>query len=149
MELAKLIDKGFIKILKATTKDEALSELIDLLGQRSEVKNIAELKKMIFYREKLMSTGIGLGIAIPHIRVAGIEKPVVVVGLSPSGISDYESIDNQPVRVIIMIVAGAKQHKEYIKILSQIVSLLKNEPVRQQLFQSRSIDEVYNILIKG
>ena len=147
MELVKLIDKELIKILKATTKDEALSELIDLLGQRSEVKNIAELKQMIFHREKLMSTGIGLGIAIPHIRVAGIEKPVVVVGLSPSGISDYESIDNQPVRVIIMIVAGAKQHKEYIKILSQIVSLLKNGPVRQQLFQSRSTDEVYNILI--
>ena len=147
MELVKLIDKELIKILKATTKDEALSELIDLLGQRSEVKNIAELKQMIFHREKLMSTGIGQGIAIPHIRVAGIEKPVVVVGLSPSGISDYESIDNQPVRVIIMIVAGAKQHKEYIKILSQIVSLLKNGPVRQQLFQSRSTDEVYNILI--
>ncbi len=148
MELAEFINKDLIKILKAETKREALKELIELIRDKAEVENIEELRRLIFHREELMSTGIGLGIAIPHIRVEGVNRPVLVIGLSPEGIPDYESIDNQPVRVIIMIIAGAEQHKEYIKLLARIVSLLKDDELRQNLFKCSNIDGIYNILTK-
>ena len=105
------------------------------------------MKKEIFYREQIMSTGIGQNIAIPHVRFEGIETPLVYVGLSPSGIVDYESIDGQPVKIIVMILVGAEQHKEYLRILSLVVSRLKDRSLQTSLLNANENKEIGTILI--
>jgi len=145
MELRNALSKDQICILKGKTKEEVLLELIELVDKSEEVEDIAKLKESIFYRESLMSTGIGLGIAIPHVRIEGVKDLVVAVGISHDGIPDYESLDGQTIKIIVMILAGENQHKEYIKLLSQIVSRLKSNNVIEALVNAKNIDEIYNI----
>ena len=147
MDFTRTIDKNRICILKSHEKDEALLELIELISKSEISCNKQLLKESIFYREQLMSTGIGLGIGIPHVRIEGVKQPFITIGISPNGLEGYESIDNQPVKIIIMIVAGKNQHKEYIGLLAQIVKILKGEGMIEKLTHASHSEEIYKILM--
>ena len=149
MELNKLLRQEFCRILESNTKTEALLELVDLLEQKGTVKDIEELKREIFYREQIMSTGIGQGIGIPHVRFAGISDPVILVGIKPSGLDDYESLDGEPVRMIFMILVGDNQHKEYLRTLSLLVHRLKDDSFREALVSAESSADVFDVLSGG
>ncbi len=149
MKFFDIVQPEHIALLESKNKNDVLIELIDLIANSGEIEDIESVKDAIFHREQLMSTGIGLGIAIPHIRIEGVSKPIIAVGISKDGISDYESIDGQPVKIIFMIVAGKEQHKEYITLLSQIVAKLKSDDVREKLISSRSSEEIYRILTES
>ena len=127
--MSNFLTEKNICILKSKKKKEILEELIENLAESGKIENEKKLKDAIFYREKLMSTGIGLGIAVPHVRIEGIEKPVMALGIKHAGIPDYESIDGEVIRIVVMIVAGKEQHREYIKLLSLVVSALKNKEI--------------------
>ena len=147
MDLIDTIDINRICILKSDTKKGALLELIELISKMNLVEEPEALKEKIFYRESLMSTGIGLGIGVPHVRMEGIEKPFITIGISPKGIKDYEAIDGKLVKVIVMIVAGASQHKDYIKLLSQIVTILKHKDIIGEKFtKAKNPKEIYDII---
>lgn len=147
MTLDKFLKQENCIILKSKTKTEAFHEMIDLVKDDSLVKDIENLKKEIFYREQIMSTGIGQGIGIPHVRFGTIKEPHVYVGISPAGLNDYDSIDNNPVKIVIMILVGAEQHKEYLRTLSLIVGRLKNEEIITSLFQAVSPEEILPIFM--
>jgi len=146
LELKDYIDEELISLLKGKKKEKILLELIDSICKNKEIPDHKELKDAIFYREKLMSTGIGLGIAVPHVRIKGIKDLIVAVGISKQGITDYETIDGVPVKIVVMIVAGEKQHKLYIKFLSLIVSKLKDREIREQLIEAKNEKDIYRIL---
>ena len=146
MELKDYIDKKLISFLKSKTKEKVLLELIDSICKNRELGNRKEIKEAIFHREKLMSTGIGLGIGVPHVRIKGIEDLIVAVGIGKQDIANYETIDGIPVRIVVMIVAGEGQHKPYIKFLSLIVSKLKQTEIRGKLIKAKNEKEIYNIL---
>ena len=93
-----------------------------------------------------MSTGIGLGLAVPHVRLEGGDEQMVAVGLSPEGIDDYESVDKSIVRLVVMIIGGKGQHKEHISLLASIVSLFKNDAVRASILASKTEQELYSAL---
>ncbi len=146
MELNKILRPNNCRVLESNTKTEALLELIDLLEQEGKVTDIEELKREIFYREQIMSTGIGQGIGIPHVRFAGISEPEILVGIKPSGFDDYESLDGDPVKMIFMILVGGEQHKEYLRILSLLVHRLKDESFRTSLASAENSEAVYTLL---
>jgi len=146
MTLEKLIQKENCCLLKSRTKTEAFHELFDLVEGCNIVDNLEELKKEIFYREQIMSTGIGQGIGIPHVRFDGIDDPRVFIGFSANGLEDYESIDGEAVKVVIMILVGAEQHKEYLRILSLIVSRLKDGSLISSLNEKSTVQDVYSLM---
>jgi mannitol/fructose-specific phosphotransferase system IIA component (Ntr-type) len=147
LKLKDYIDEKLICLLKGKNKEKVLLELINLICQNKEIGNKQEIKEAIFYREKLMSTGIGLGIGVPHIRIKGIKELIVAVGIKKEGVKGYETIDNIPVKIVVMIVAGEKEHKLYIKFLYIIVSNLKNNEVREKIIKAKNEKELYEILI--
>ena len=147
MELSNYIDKDLIFLLKEEKKKKVLLQMIDYICENKELNNKENINEAIFYRESLMSTGIGLGIAVPHVRIKGIKEPVVAVGIQREGIPDYETIDNIPVKIVVLIIAGEGQHKEYIRILSLIVTKLKQSEVREKLIEAKSKKELFEILI--
>lgn len=130
------------------TKEEILGELVELLARSGQIGSVEDLRERISHREQLMSTGIGLGIAVPHVRMEGVKRPTVALGISREGIPDYESIDDKPVRVVVMIAAGKDQHWEYIRLLSQIVSKFKVKGVVEDLTAAGSPDEVYDVFVE-
>ncbi len=146
MELKDYIEEDLISLLKGKKKEKILLELIDNICKNKKLNNKEEIKKAILHREKLMSTGIGLGIGVPHIRIKGIKELIVAVGVNKEGIAHYETIDNIPVKIVVMIVAGEKEHKLYIKFLSLVVSKLKNNKIRKKIIKAENEKEIYKIL---
>ena len=132
-----------------TNKKRIIIELVDLLAKAGIIRDREALIEGLLYREELMSTGIGLGIGIPHLRFDELSKPVVAVALQPEGIDDYESLDSQPVRLVILILVGKNQHREHIKLLSEIVSRLKKDDILPRIFHSSDSREICRLLSNG
>ena len=147
MALKDALHPDRIRILQSNTKEQVLSELIELLGDPGGIPDKADLKERILYREQLMSTGIGLGIAVPHVRMEGVKAPTVAIGICREGVPDYESIDDSAVKIVVMIVAGKDQHREYIRLLAEIVSKLKGERMIEQLLNAESPEEICDFLV--
>lgn len=120
------LDPDRVVILRATQKNEALQELVGCLKNSGKAGFGDELAAQLFYRESLMSTGIGMGVAVPHVRLAWIPDLVMAVGFAPEGLADYESLDGKPVRWVFMIVAGKNQHADYLRVMSCIASRLRD-----------------------
>ncbi len=146
--LEKLIRPERFLFLTSNKKKAALEELIGSLSKAPEVKSAQELTEKIFERESLMSTGIGFGIAVPHVRIGSVQDLVLAGGISKTGIEDYESLDGQPVKIIFMIAARPDQHADYIRLLSQISNRLKIEKVREKLLHCETSEEACEILLK-
>lgn len=147
-EISRILIPQRILLLQSKTKKESLQALAECLATAPQIKDREELIKGIFYREKLMSTGIGMGIAVPHVRLASVTEPVMCVGISRNTISDYESLDGLPVSLIFMIAAGQFQHAEYLRLLSYLSMKFKSEKLRKELISAPDIQAFYDILVK-
>lgn len=135
-DLSSVLTPERVGILDCSDKESTLRQIIELLATAPEVKDAEELARGIFYREKLMSTGIGMGIAVPHVRLESVEKPTMAAGISNKGIENYESLDNAPVHLIFMIAAGKNQHKQYLLLLSAVSKRLKDSNIRSLLMNA-------------
>lgn len=131
-----------------TTKRDALVELANNLSTAPQVKYRDELVAEILKREELMSTAIGRGIAIPHVRLSSVTDLVMSVGICKKDIIDYQSIDEIPVRILIMIAAAYNQHTYYLQTLSFFSSKLKEKTLRDKLLGSLTAEEAYSLLTK-
>jgi PTS system nitrogen regulatory IIA component len=138
-----------IILFEAKSKKEALERLIEVIAAHPAVKDKNEFAEGIFRREQLMSTGIGLGVAVPHVRLESIKGLIMAVGISRTEIEDYESLDGRPVRILFMVAAGKNQHVQYIKILGAISRLIKDEKMRNCLIEAADPQAVYNLLTTG
>jgi PTS system nitrogen regulatory IIA component len=146
MQMHTIISPDRILFLNYPAKREALLALAENLAMAPQVKNSRELSDEILRREELMSTAIGRGIAIPHIRLASITDLVVSIGISRVDIVDFNPLDDEPVRLVFMIAAAYSQHANYLQALSYFSSMLKNRELRDSLLGARTAGEVYNLL---
>ena len=136
-----------ILFLNTSEKKDVLTALAENLAAAPQIKNMQELKTEILKREELMSTAIGCGIAIPHVRLSSVTDLVVSVGISSAGIADFHPLDDEPVRLVFMIAAAQNQHAYYLQTLSWFCTRLKNKELRDSLLQAKTEQEVYNLLI--
>ncbi|MBN1799743.1 MAG: PTS sugar transporter subunit IIA [Spirochaetales bacterium] len=148
MDFRSMITEQRICLLKEKKKKPVLLKLIDCAVKQGAVReqDAGALTERIFHREKLMSTGIGIGIAIPHVRFAGVKNPLIIVGIQPEGIADYMSIDDRPVQVVVMILMAQNQHREYIALLSNVVAFLKSDAVKQKLIKTETAAAAYKLI---
>jgi PTS system nitrogen regulatory IIA component len=135
-----------ILFLNYSTKRDALLALAENIAAAPQVKNKQELAIEILKREELMSTAIGRGIAIPHIRLSSVTDLVISVGISRTDIIDFQPLDDEPVRLVFMIAAAYNQHAYYLQTLSYFSAMLKNRELRNSLLQAQSGQEAYNLL---
>lgn len=148
LELSKYLKSQQIILPQSDTKQQVLTELATMLA--GQVGFDAEvMTKAVFEREELMSTGIGQGLAVPHVRLEGLNESAIAVAVQPSGINDYESLDSLPVTVIVLIAAPAGQHETYIRLLAQVAEVVKHDELREKVIAAASrgeADTIFNIL---
>jgi PTS system nitrogen regulatory IIA component len=149
MNLSECLVPERVVVLASKTKRGVLAELVKALAESASVPEAGELEEAIWRRERLMSTGIGLGLAVPHVRLDGVERPAAAIGVQPEGVADYESLDDQPVTIIVMIVAGSGQHSEYIRLLAQVTERLKAEDVRRAVLAATDPEDIYRTMVEG
>jgi mannitol/fructose-specific phosphotransferase system IIA component (Ntr-type) len=147
MRLRELLRPGSIKLsLAAHDKQGALDELVDLLCADPEIApRRQEICEALAARERLMSTAIGRGVAIPHAELSTPVRATAAVGISPGGI-DYDAPDGKPVHILLVIVISRSESHERIAALSTFSRMMRKESVRQAAMQAASADELIGIL---
>ncbi len=146
-QVKSILSPERIVFLNHQTKHDALVELSQNLATAPQIKDAKELEEEILKREELMSTAIGRGIAIPHVRLSSVTDLVVSVGISRADIIDFQPLDDTPVRLLFMIAAAYNQHSYYLQTLSFFSARLKNQELRDALLAAQTPLEAYNLLI--
>ncbi|MDR2080122.1 MAG: PTS sugar transporter subunit IIA [Treponema sp.] len=146
VQVGNIISPDRVVFLDFSAKRDALLALADNLARAPQIKNRQELAQEILKREELMSTAIGRGIAIPHVRLVSVTDLVVSVGISRVDVQDFPALDDQPVRLIFMIAAAYNQHAYYLQTLSFFSDRLKNTGLRNALLAAPDAKEVYTLL---
>lgn len=147
--LGALLSPNRTVVLDGKGKGDALNQLIDVSVTIPGIKSREELAQAVFAREQLMSTGIGLGIGVPHVRLPEVKDVYLTVGVCRTPLSDYESLDGEPIRILVLVIAGRDQHSQYIKVLARITGLLKDPDVRAAIVQVKNGDELFMRITEG
>jgi nitrogen PTS system EIIA component len=129
-----LSEKAVTANLKATTKEAALRELVDILAKAEGIKNKEDLIKVLLGRESLGSTGIGQGVGIPHAKTNAVKKLVAALGISQTGVN-FDALDGEPVHIFFLLVAPEDSAGPHLKGLARISRLLKDKFFRESLKQ--------------
>jgi len=149
MRLSEILDaKNIIPDLKARDKKKALEELAQTIVSSRPSLDKNALVKVLLERERLGSTGIGDGVAIPHGKFHGISEPVISFGRSIKGL-DFESMDGQPVFLFFLLVAPENSASVHLKALARIAKLLKNSTFRKMLMEIPTGQELYKTIIQN
>jgi PTS system nitrogen regulatory IIA component len=148
VKVKNILSPDRIVFLTHSTKRDALVELSCVLATAPQIKDKKELTDEILKREELMSTAIGRGIAIPHVRLSSVTDLVMAVGICKTAVVDFQTIDDEPVRLLFMIAAAYNQHSYYLQTLSYFSMRIKNPELRGALLGIDTTEAAYNLLIK-
>ena len=149
MDISRHVTPDRVVLLESERKDDALDELIAVMTASEPAIDRAALADAVRKREALMSTGVGAGLAIPHVRMAGVPNPIMAVGVRSAGIPDYESLDDQPVRILLLIAAPQGQHEAYIRLLAGVTRVLKRPEHRQAVLDAEDAERVDHVLTEA
>ncbi len=145
MKLTDLItEKTIIPEFKSKNKTDIINELIDLFKDDPRVKNLEKVRETVLEREKIMSTGVGKNFAIPHGKTDAVEDVVCAFGRSTQPI-EYQSLDDQPVHIVFLIVGQDSQVSLHIKLLSRISRMMTNDDFRAKLINAKTTQEILAI----
>ncbi len=131
--------------LTSDSKSEVLNELIALLGEKYPEMDTDQAVRVLLDREKLGTTGIGDGIAIPHGKLEGLEKVIVLVGRSKTGI-DFDALDHKPCSIFFLVLAPEHVAGMHLRVLAQISRVLKDETFRKEFMDAADLDGLWQLL---
>jgi len=140
-----LKEEWIITDLQGTDKASVLRELASVLVKPCKVGSLEDLLQVLLQREKLESTGIGDGIAIPHGRLKKLKDFYISFGRSTKGI-DFDSIDGKPSHLFFLVMAPENSAVNNLKLLGRIVTLLKDPSFRKQLMEAHSHQELFSFI---
>ena len=140
-----LSEEWVIPDLKGTDKASVLKELSSVLVAPCQMTSVEDLLQVLLDREKLGSTGIGEGIAIPHGRLKKLKKFFISFGRSVKGV-DFDSIDRKPSQLFFLVMAPENSAVDNLKLLSRIVTLLKEPSFKKRLMGAQSRKELFQII---
>ena len=131
--------------LKGRVKREVLEEMVAEVTFKFADLNKERLLEVILERERLGSTGIGYGVAIPHARLKGLNSVIILFGRSLSGV-EFQALDERPAHLFFLIVAPEDSTTAHIKILARISRLLQDAVLRNRLMVASTQEEIYSII---
>ena len=141
ISLDSIITPERVLILESTDKQGVIRDLAAAIATSDDVEDGDLLRDAILEREAIMSTGIGLGIAIPHAKIASVKDFVVAFGKCPKGI-EFNSLDGKPVQFVVMIAGPAQQQERYLQLLARITLKLKDSAVRRDLDAAETVEQI-------
>lgn len=145
MKISDILSADVIAVdMDVADKDDAIKKIIDLSVNSGKILDIEKVTKTIFEREKLVSTGVGKGFAIPHGKTDSISDVVAAFAITKEPI-DFDSIDGEPVRFIFLLIGKENLLNTHIKLLSRISRLMNKDEFRETLLEAKTSEEVLKI----
>lgn len=149
MEIHRLLTPELVRVdLPGRTKREVLDNLIDLLDGQPQVRDLTEIRQAVMDREKVMSTGVGKGLALPHAKTPAVTDTVAAFAICRHAV-DFGAIDNQPVQILFLLVGTEEAKSAHIKLLSRVSRLMNRDSFRGQLLHATSSNEVMELFEQG
>jgi len=146
MKISEILNRDLlISNLQSKNKKGVLEELAGILVAQGKLQDLEKAVEVLLDREKLGSTGIGDGIAIPHGKIKDLGGVVASFGRSREGV-DFESIDQKPAHLFFLLVAPENSAGIHLKALARISRLLKDPKFRESLMGAESKEELYQII---
>jgi nitrogen PTS system EIIA component len=143
MQIIDMFKKEYIiEDLKAKSKRAVLAELSEIFTHYHTGIQSEAMVEVLLDREKLGSTGIGDGIAIPHGKLKGLDNLVISFGRSREGI-DFDAIDGKPVHIFFLLMAPESSTGQHLKALAKISRMLKDQEFRSSLMSAKNTEELY------
>lgn len=124
------------------TKAEVLDELLDLFKEDERVTDLDDMRNAVLEREKIMSTGVGKGFAIPHAKTNSVNEIVAAFGKLDNPV-DFQALDEQPVNIIFMLVGKENLVGPHIKLLSRISRMMNKDEFRENLVNASTSEEIH------
>jgi len=146
MNLLDILTVDCVKApLDATEKKDAIEELVDTLAAAGKVTDADALKDAVWSREQTRTTGIGQGLAIPHGKSDSVDKLVMAIG-KPAEPIEFESIDKQPVQLIVLLASPPDRTSDHIQALARISRLMTMREFRERVYAAQDSSELYSLL---
>jgi len=134
--------------LQATTKDDAIHELLSILDEAELLRDRGEAERVVFEREQAMSTGMENGIAIPHGKTDSVNHLLVGIALKPDGI-DFSAFDRQLTTILILVISPLHNTGPHLRFMAEISKILRNADVRERILRAQSPEEVVSIIVSA
>jgi fructose-specific phosphotransferase system IIA component len=145
MKISDILEEKLIRTdLPGQTKEEIINAMVELVSQSPKVLDKEKVRAAIWEREKIMSTGVGNGFAIPHGKTDAVADTVAAFGVTAQPIQ-YQSLDDKPVRLVFLLVGKDNMVGPHIKLLSRISRLMNKEEFRDRLLTTKTPHEVLDI----
>jgi len=144
MKLTPFVDENLVCFLEASSKEDALRQIVDQLYRCDKIDNKEQFLSAVIEREKLVSTGIGMGVAIPHVKSSFINQFFISVVLLKKGV-DWQALDDNPVKLLFLIGGPADKQTQYLQLLSSLTSLIKDQVTRRRFFEAKKPDQILSL----
>jgi PTS system nitrogen regulatory IIA component len=145
LSIQSYIDPKTIIFLDVQTPEEGIVELIHLLKKEGKISNPEMFYQAVLEREKIVSTAIGLGVAVPHAKLDEYNDFFIAIGIQKNRGIAWNAIDGSDVRIIFVIGGPANKQTEYLQILSKITEVIKDEDKRKKILSVKTAEEVSNV----
>lgn len=146
MNFGDILSPDCVRVpLVASDKKGVIDELVDCLSGAGRVKDARALKDAVWTREQTRTTGIGLGLAIPHGKCTGMSALAMAVG-KPSKPIDFEAIDGQPVRLVVLLASPPDKAGDHIQALARVSKLINMADFREKIYGASTSAEIYSLL---
>ena len=148
MKITTFLKREFIiEELQAATKEAVLAELAAVLMPAGSTDDQDNMVRVLMDRERLGSTGIGDGIAIPHGKIGGLDDLRIAIGRSHQGV-DFNALDGKPAHLFFLLMVPENSAGQHLKVLARISRLLKDNVLRKNLMEAKSAAELFNLLVE-
>jgi len=146
MVLTQILEPACIKVpLQGKNKEAIIAELVDVLDAGGFLQDKNSVLQAVLMREQTRSTGIGSGIAIPHGKCKGLKDLVMAMGISRQGV-DFQSIDEKPVYIVVLLASPLDRTGPHIQALARISRLMLDEDFKNKIQNSSSAQELYELI---
>ena len=142
MKIVNYLDDRLITFLDVETRDEAIDQLIDSVHRIGSIPNDQTFRKAVLHREQLVTTGIGMGVAIPHAKLGDLDDFFIAIGIQRKKGIDWNALDKAPVRLIFLIGGPDHRQSEYLQILSHLTMAIKDVERRKELLVAQTAADV-------
>lgn len=144
IKISDYLDPRLVAFLDVNSRDEAIQALVEIIHRTGRLQDKFAFYEAIIEREKIVSTGIGMGAAIPHAKLPAYDDFFIAIGVLRQGL-DWEALDGSPVRVIFLIGGPDDKQTEYLQILSSLTLAIKDERVRKKMLTMNSPEDMIEL----
>ena len=146
MELSQLLDLTNVAVgVDVSDKDSLLHAVIDLIADRDEVNDVALMREAIIERESTMSTGVGKGLGLPHAKTSAVSGILAALAVTQAPV-DFASMDNEPVRIVFLLVGRQDAKSQHVRILSRISRMMNQKDARERVLAAGSTEELLDVI---